>query len=73
MKQILHTSLSISQESEIKLINYLKKKYYSKRSNKDMIIDGLKISYWFKNLVEKIPDVDEKESMKIIEDFLLEK
>jgi len=73
MKQILHTTLSVSKEKEIKLINYLKKKYYSKRSNKDMFIDGMRINFWLKNLVEKIPDMDEKEAMEIIEDVLLDK
>lgn len=73
MRKILHTTLSVSKENEVKLINYLKEKYYKKRTNKDMFIDGVKINYWFKDLVRRIPDIkDEKEVMEIIEDFLLE-
>ena len=69
MKQILHTTLSISKENEIKLINYLKKKYYNNRTNKDMFIDSMKINFWFKNLLQKTPEkYNEKEVMEIIQE-----
>jgi hypothetical protein len=68
MRNVVHTSLTISKKEEKEVIILLKNKYYKGLPDKKMFMDAIKTHFWWRELLNKIPrNYNEERVRKMVE------
>jgi hypothetical protein len=71
MKNVIHTSLTITKRNEIEMLLLLKRKYYQNVSDKRMFVDSVRTQFWWRNLLNHLPPTYNEEKVKqIMEDWV---